>query len=183
MNDDPDPFYIFAYGSLIWRPGFSYIDMQPAVVHDYARRFWQASHDHRGTPEKPGRVVTLVTMPGGRCEGVVFRMHRENLQDTLAALDEREQDGYKRVWLPALVGSAESTVPVLTWIASEDNPSWAGETALDELARLILSRHGPSGSNQDYLLQLHAGLQSLNIEDEHVSALFSHLKPSIKRQV
>jgi cation transport protein ChaC len=175
MNMDPDPFYIFAYGSLIWRPGFSYIDMQPAVVHGYARRFWQASHDHRGTPEKPGRDVTLMTMPGARCEGVVFRLHKENRQHTLAALDKREQDGYQRIWLSASIRNTESMVSVLSWLAPQNNPSWAGETALDELAQLILSRHGPSGSNRDYVLQLHAGLQSLDIEDEHVSALVSHL--------
>ena len=50
---------IFAYGSLLFRPGFAYLERQRAELHGYARSFSQASPDHRGTPERPGRVVTL----------------------------------------------------------------------------------------------------------------------------
>ena len=51
--------WLFAYGSLIFRPGFAYIERRVAWMHGYARRFWQWSPDHRGTPEAPGLVLLV----------------------------------------------------------------------------------------------------------------------------
>ena len=176
MQNSLKPLYVFAYGSLIWRPDFPYIDMHQAVVHGYERRFWQASHDHRGTPEQPGRVVTLVPIAGGRCEGLVYQLPDERIDEILAVLDEREQDGYERTWLPAVVARNGCSVEALTWLASHGNPSWVGDTALDELAALISVRSGPSGSNREYLLRLHSALESLNIIDEHIASLVREIR-------
>ena len=70
-------FWLFGYGSLIWKPDVPFDMRTPARLDHWARRFWQGSHDHRGTPEAPGRVVTLVEAPGECCDGVVFRVPGE----------------------------------------------------------------------------------------------------------
>lgn len=171
MNSREHPELVFGYGSLIWRPDFVYTQRQKAWVPGYERRFWQASHDHRGTPSLPGRVVTMVPVEGGCCEGVVYHLPEQGRESILAMLDEREQDGYERVFLPVYTGDDDACVEALTWIASEGNPSWAGDQPLDELAQLIASRHGPSGSNSDYVLSLHAAFEQLGIQDCHVAAL------------
>ena len=163
--------YVFAYGSLLWRPGFEYLDVHRVCVQGYERRFWQASHDHRGTDAHPGRVVTLVPVVGAVCEGLAYRLSDPDREKTLAALDEREQDGYQRVWLAASTNEGGVLGSVLTWVASADNPSWVGEEPVAHTAELIATRSGLSGSNLEYLLELHSALQRLGIEDAHIREL------------
>lgn len=171
MDSNKYPGLLFAYGSLIWRPDFSYTKRHRAWVPGYERRFWQASHDHRGTPSQPGRVVTMVPVEGGCCEGMVYHLAERGRADILAMLDEREQDGYERIFLPVQSSECDAPMQALTWIASAGNPSWAGEQPLKELAELIAQRRGPSGSNREYLLRLHAAFEQLGIQDCHVAAL------------
>ena len=71
---DRAPLWLFGYGSLIWRPASPFVERRPASARGYARRFWQGSTDHRGVPEAPGRVVTLLPSAGDRCEGVAYRV-------------------------------------------------------------------------------------------------------------
>ena len=63
---------IFAYGSLLFRPGFSFLERQRARAPGYLRSFSQASPDHRGTPERPGRVLTLAASADASTTGVVY---------------------------------------------------------------------------------------------------------------
>ncbi|EYC13348.1 hypothetical protein Y032_0044g934 [Ancylostoma ceylanicum] len=66
----------------------------PGVVTGYARRFWQLSPDHRGTPEKPGRTVTLVPDEKSYCWGIAFQVAEEHVKATREYLDFREKAGY-----------------------------------------------------------------------------------------
>ena len=167
--------WIFGYGSLIWRPVFQYDMRQVARLNGYARRFCQASHDHRGTPDKPGRVVTLLPVVGEICHGMAFKLPASGRQDILEYLDHREQDGYERLYTPLHVEEGR-IVPGLTWIAREFNPSWrAGET-LEQVAQLVAECHGPSGSNRDYLFELEQALDALCMPDPHVSELSARVR-------
>ncbi|RZA31933.1 MAG: gamma-glutamylcyclotransferase, partial [Lysobacteraceae bacterium] len=64
--------WLFGYGSLIWKADFPYIERRPASIGGWSRRFWQGSHDHRGTGSAPGRVVTLVAEDGATCHGMAY---------------------------------------------------------------------------------------------------------------
>lgn len=167
--------HIFGYGSLIWRPGFAYHSRTVATVKGYERRFWQASHDHRGTPELPGRVVTLVPVVHGFCAGMLYTLDSESVSSILSALDEREQDGYSRA---EVIVSLEDgrTLSALTWIADESNPSWRGGESLADVANKIANRSGPSGSNLDYLNNLHDALVGLGIRDLHIAQLVQSVR-------
>lgn len=164
--------WLFGYGSLIWRPGFDFIDAQPARLPGYARRFWQGSHDHRGVPEAPGRVVTLIEEPAEECHGMAYLIEGEVVADTFEQLDYREKNGYERIVADLHLATGE-TVRGLVYIAVPGNFAYLGEAPLENIARQIVGAVGPSGRNVDYLNELAAALRRLEVHDEHVFALES----------
>ena len=98
MNETgiPDSVWVFGYGSLIWRPAIAFRERRVARIRGWTRRFWQGSHDHRGLPDAPGRVVTLVPEPGAWCEGVAYCIAADLAAATFEGLDHREKNGYQR---------------------------------------------------------------------------------------
>lgn len=158
--------WLFGYGSLIFKADFPYLERRPASITGWARRFWQGSHDHRGTPESPGRVTTLVESPGTVCVGMAYRV----TPDVFDHLDVREKNGYLRFTTPMTFndGSHEEG---LVYIATEDNAAFLGPAPEADIARQIDRSHGPSGANRDYLLMLAEALRELGAEDEHVFGL------------
>lgn len=164
---DPDEtIWLFGYGSLIWKAEFDYHERRPAHVEGWARRFWQGSHDHRGTPEAPGRVVTLVESPDTICQGMAYRIDAEILKQ----LDIREKNGYLRE-LATLHFPDGSHAEGLIYLATEDNAAFLGDAPLDAMAHQIAAACGPSGPNRDYLFNLAVALENLGANDPHVAAL------------
>ncbi|WP_338847559.1 gamma-glutamylcyclotransferase [Massilia sp. W12] len=158
--------WLFAYGSLIFRPDIDYLESRRARLPGYARRFWQASIDHRGTPQQPGRVVTLVEAPAQAVDGLAYLITPE----VFAYLDERERNGYLRLALPLHLEDGRE-VSGLVYVARQDNASWLGPAPQEDMARQIARAHGPSGPNHEYLLRLAQALRELGCHDAHVFAL------------
>jgi len=166
--------WVFGYGSLIWRPDIPFISSARAQLRGFSRRFWQGSHDHRGVPQDPGRVVTLVPDPQAQCVGMAYLVPMEAVAATFEKLDHREKNGYERHQHPLQIDTEEATtaqVDGLVYIAGMDNFAFLGEAAIDDIARQIIRSAGPSGTNLDYLMQLATALRSLNAHDEHVFEL------------
>ena len=173
----PD-FWIFGYGSLIWRPDFPYEERVVATLRSWVRRFWQASTDHRGVPDAPGRVVTLVRNVEGSCVGVAYRVAPEHVDAVVERLDHREKGGYEQhdMELNARDGR---TLYALVYLATETNENFLGPAPLPEMVSQIRSAEGPSGKNIDYLLHLHRALQHLGAEDPHVEELAGALEAEV----
>lgn len=171
MNDtNALPTWVFGYGSLIWRPDFHFIESSPATVSGWKRRFWQGSHDHRGTPDAPGRVVTMIQSEDDTCGGVAYLIEADVVRTTFETLDHREKNGYQRydVELNLMDGRLQQGV---VYIAPINNFAWLGEAPLETIAAQIASSIGPSGANTEYLFKLEAALQKLGFADSHVSEL------------
>ena len=170
---------IFAYGSLLYRPGFEFAERRPASLPGYARSFSQASPDHRGTHERPGRVVTLVARDGASCAGAVYVVCGPGVERLLRELDHRERAGYERVQLSA---SCEGEVlDTVSWIAPPGNPYDVGSLELSALARHIAGASGPSGRNDDYVFSLERALGELGELDPLVSELSALLRKGAEK--
>lgn len=162
----PDPIWLFGYGSLIYKVDFPFLQRRRARLHGWVRRFWQGSHDHRGTPQAPGRVVTLIAEPGAVCTGMAYCV----TPDVFAHLDHREKNGYVRESAEFCFDD-DSRVQGVVYVANPGNEAFLGAADDAEIARHIATAHGPSGRNRDYLLQLAQALRELGGEDAHVSAI------------
>lgn len=153
---------MFGYGSLMWRQDFPYLDSRRAHIQGWTRRFWQGSHDHRGTEIDPGRVVTLVEAPGDRCYGRAFLVE----PGVFEHLDYREKNGYERYAVDTFFDDAQTSGVV--YIAATTNFAFLGDAPLDEIAAQINRCVGPSGTNIEYVLELARTLRHLDIQDPHV---------------
>lgn len=162
--------WLFGYGSLIYKDDFPYLEKQPASIRHWSRRFWQGSHDHRGTPDAPGRVVTLVEEPDALCKGVAYRITPQEFE----YLDHREKNGYLRLSMEMTFDDG-SRDQGLVYIARPDNAAYLGPASEREIAHHIARASGPSGHNRDYLLKLADALRELRDNDPHVFAVEKHL--------
>jgi cation transport regulator ChaC len=162
--------WLFGYGSLIYKADFPYLQRRPASIANWTRRFWQGSHDHRGTPEAPGRVVTIIEEAGAICHGMAYLITPE----VFAHLDHREKNGYLRLAIPIMFEVGDS-VTGLVYIATPDNTAFLGAASEQEIARHIARSAGPSGPNSDYLNHLANALRELGQHDQHVFEIERHL--------
>lgn len=173
-----DSVWLFGYGSLIYKVDFPFLEQKPATIEGWARRFWQGSHDHRGTPEAPGRVVTLIEQPGAVCKGMAFRVAPKVFEH----LDVREKNGYLR-FSTTMTFDDGRQAEGLVYIATEDNEAFLGEAPAEDIARQIAQALGPSGPNTDYLLRLAESLRALGDQCDHTFAIESCLKEQLSSDV
>ena len=170
------PLWIFGYGSLLFRPDFPFEERRPARIQGFLRRLDQGSPDHRGTPERLGRVATLSRAPEGSVVGAVYRVAERDEEAVLAQLDHREQGGYERLLLVAELLDGGASIAATTWIATPENPYHLGRAELAAMVAQIRGAVGPSGPNVDYVLRLAEALSALGVFDPHIDELARALR-------
>ncbi|KAF5376855.1 hypothetical protein D9615_007288 [Tricholomella constricta] len=183
-------FVVFGYGSLIFKPPPHTIAQVPGFLKGYVRRFAQKSHDHRGTRESPGRVVTLVhkkdwdrfsgsdAFPDDDVVwGIAYTIDPAYEAEVRDYLDYREKDGYTMETLDiyGMDGDKEQVIvhDAFCYVGHDNNPSFVGSEPLDTLAERIWASVGPSGRNKDYLYNLVNAVRDLSPSsyDSHLYAL------------
>lgn len=165
-----DDFWLFAYGSLIWRPDLPVLETAKARVQGHHRGLCLWSCVNRGTPEAPGLVLALDR--GGDCDGVVHRLDPAHLESSLQALWARElvMDSYRPEWLPCTLADGRC-VPGLGFVLRPGAPNRAGLLP-DDLVREVFARAaGRHGSTRDYVLQTVAALRANGISDQALEDL------------
>jgi len=179
-----DDLWVFGYGSLVWRPGFEFIEQVPARLIGEHRALCVYSFDHRGTPEKPGLVLGLDR--GGACRGVAFRVVAKRREQTIEYLRSREQTTHvyrevmRSVWLE---NEGRDRVSALAYVVDRGHIQYAGRLSLSEQLRLVRQGHGRSGNNRDYVLSTVKSIEAQGFRDPqlHQLALMLHDDATLHR--
>ncbi len=168
--------WVFAYGSLMWNPGFAFAERQEARLVGAHRSLCVYSFHHRGTPEQPGLVLGLDL--GGACRGIAYRVPGAAWQAVHAYLTEREQvsgvyrECIRRVQI--LDGSGR-TAPAVSYLVNRGHTQYAKGLTLADQLHLVRRGHGKSGPNVDYVTATVAALEQLGLADRALSYIARHL--------
>ena len=154
-------FWVFGYGSLMWHPGFAHVEVRPALLHGYHRRFCVYSHRYRGTPERPGLVLGLDR--GGCCRGLAYRVPAGEGVEVMDYLYEREM--VTGVYIPQWRSVETDGGPVLAaaFVVDRTHGQYSGRLSLEETAVLIDQGHGQRGSGHEYLSNTVHHLEALGL--------------------
>jgi glutathione-specific gamma-glutamylcyclotransferase len=176
LKDDMGEFWVFGYGSLMWRPGFDHVGAQRARLFGYRRALCIVSQVHRGTPERSGLVLGLDR--GGSCVGMAFQVEVANQAAVTAYLRERElvTNAYFERVLPVRLGDGRSVLG-LTYVVDRQHHQYSGSLSEEEAAVRVRGAVGQSGTNIDYVLNTVSHCKALGIRDHWLEAVATLVAP------
>lgn len=172
-----DGFWVFAYGSLMWNPGFEAAEHQLARLQGYTRSFCMRSIVYRGTPEAPGLVLALDAKDGASCSGVAYRVAPENGPAALDYLRERElvSSAYQEAIAELVLEDGRHTA-ALAYVMDRNHEQYCGALSLSEQADIIARAAGPAGPNAEYLLNTAQRMRELGLQDATIFELVERVK-------
>jgi cation transport protein ChaC len=170
-------FWVFGYGSLMWRPDFPHLESVPARLFGAHRSLCVYSWVHRGSRDRPGLVLGLDR--GGSCRGVAFRVAPADIEPVTAYLREREQ--VTRIYLerhrPVVLERPDRPlVTALAFLVDRTHPQYAGVLPAEEVLAVVRGAHGQSGPNPDYVINTQRHLAELGIADRRLEWLAGALR-------
>jgi cation transport protein ChaC len=177
FDQGADDLWVFAYGSLMWRPGFAFRQRFNARLVGAHRALCVYSFVHRGTPERPGLVLGLDR--GGNCRGIAYRIAAAKRAATIDYLRAREQvtlvyrESWRAVWIE---DDPKQRVPALCYMVDRGHRQYAGRLTLAQQLHYVRQGHGRSGANRDYVIETVKALEALGYRDGELHRLAQRLK-------
>jgi glutathione-specific gamma-glutamylcyclotransferase len=170
--------WFFAYGSLMWAPGFDHVEMQPALLRGYHRAFCVESRIYRGTPLRPGLVLGLDR--GGACRGRAFRIARAARAPAARYLEGREmaEDIYFCRRLKVTLADRRR-VAAYALVVNRRDVLYAGGLDLDATAARIARARGKRGTNRAYLESTLRHLDALGVKDGRLHGLLRRIEAEV----
>lgn len=158
-------FWLFGYGSLLWKPACEFAESRMAVVSGWHRAFCFRTARFRGTRDNPGLMLALDR--GGRCKGMIFRLPSDQVRDSLATLFRRELMVKPSVNVPRWMKAETDGGPIRAFgfVVNRQSPHYAGNMPADQAADILATAAGHWGSCADYLRETVWRLEELGIHD------------------
>ena len=162
------PFWLFAYGSLIWKPEVEAVETRRATAHGWHRSFSMELPRWRGSPDNPGQMMVIER--GGTCHGVAFRLpdadRTGHIYRMLSRESEYRGDLDNARWLNA--ETAQGRIRALAFWAAPSPYFPFVKLSPEETARRIARACGHLGSNAAYLYNTVAKLAEHGIHDRNL---------------
>lgn len=175
------PVPVFAYGSLIWNPGFAVESSRRATAIGWHRDFSLTLDHFRGTPERPGLMLALAS--GGTCQGLVLDIAQgteiQSMRDILRRELVAHELAANACWISVQTERGRETA--LTFYADPVDAPVARLTVREQ-ARLLATAAGAAGSGAEYLLRTARGLSQLGIHDDYIWTLQQMVAEEIEAQ-
>lgn len=172
MRPKGSPLWLFACGSLIWKPEVDHIEERRARAQGWHRSFCFRITRFRGTPEVPG--VMMAMDRGGQCKGVLYRLSDQAPEATLNKLFRREFIAKPPNNLPRWITvepEAEAPVQAIAFVMNRQSPAYLGRLEHDVVAEYLASACGHAGSGAEYLYNTVHHLAERGIYDRNLMRL------------
>lgn len=174
---------LFAYGSLIWKPNFSFVAQRRGTIHGWHRSFCLELTRWRGTPQLPGLMLALDH--GGRCDGVVYQLpdgeHREHIRRLVGREITAKEDMEMVRWVTA--HTASGPLRALVFWAGPKGEGIALKLPLERVAWVLARACGHGGSCASYLYHTVTHLEELGIHDRNLWKLQELVADEIQTSV
>lgn len=172
--------WVFAYGSLIWKPACEVDAQRPALLRGWHRKFCLRLLRYRGSLECPGLMMALDI--GGSCRGIAQRIPAARVEESLGQLLRRETS-VKPVsnvprWLAIETDAGKQRA--LAFAIDRKGPTYAGPHTAEQTADILARACGHWGSGAEYLMHTVAHLEDLGIHDRYLWRLQELVAERIK---
>lgn len=170
----PRRIWVFGYGSLMWNPAFHYVERRTARIDGFHRQFCLWSRGGRGTPERPGLMLSLES--GGSCTGVAYRIAPEAAITELDVLWRREMASrsYRAVWVN--LHMRQEMEPGIAFAVNRAHERYVPRLDAEAIARYLATGRGTNGDCCDYLFDTVDHLRELGIRDRRLEALAQRVR-------
>jgi cation transport protein ChaC len=167
--------WVFAYGSLLWNPISEYDSRVIATLDDWHRSFCIRLIAGRGSPDKPGRMLSLE--PGGTTEGVALRMPESTLSEELRILWIREMvtGAYTPTWAPIRFRAGGEAM-ALVFVANSHQAQYEPDARPTSIAPFMATASGSFGTNAEYVFKLQRALADCQMSDSYIDELAAELQ-------
>lgn len=172
-----DEFWVFGYGSLMWKPGFPHLARSAARLYGAHRQLCVYSFYHRGTEDRPGLVMGLDK--GGACLGAAYQVAPGDWDETVEYLRAREQvtmvyrEEYVRV---KLLEPEPRSVTALCYLVDRSHVQYAGSLSVEDQLTFVRQGVGHSGENPEYVVKTVEHMREAGIRDSKLEELARHLQ-------